>query len=98
LVILTDQAKTDLKQIHSFIKSNSHLYADDYIFSLLETIENLESFPEKGRVVPELGEISIRELISYPYRIIYEIHHDWIAVLGIIHAKRDFMPAFEGRK
>jgi toxin ParE1/3/4 len=97
LVILAKQAKSDLEQIHSYIAATSPLYAEELIDLLLEKTESIDTFPERGRVVPELRENNVRELISNPYRVIYEIYPDIIVVLGIIHAKRDFDTAFEDR-
>jgi addiction module RelE/StbE family toxin len=94
---MAKQAKSDLAQIHSYIAETSPLYAEELIDLLLEKAESIDTFPTRGRVVPELRENNVRELISNPYRIIYEIHPDIIVVLGIIHAKRDFDTAFENR-
>ncbi|MCX6921852.1 MAG: type II toxin-antitoxin system RelE/ParE family toxin [Verrucomicrobia bacterium] len=46
--------------------------------------------PERGRVVPEVNEPSVREIIHGPYRIIYEVFHDptVIYVLRFWHAAR----------
>ncbi|MEI6757861.1 MAG: type II toxin-antitoxin system RelE/ParE family toxin [Chlorobium sp.] len=49
----------------------------------------MSAFPEAGRMVPEIGEPAIRELIIYSYRLIYEIFPDKIEVLALIHAKRN---------
>ncbi len=51
-----------------------------------------------GRIVPELMEENVREIIVFSYRIIYEILPDSISILAVIHAKRDFDSAFEDRR
>ncbi|MCC7212739.1 MAG: type II toxin-antitoxin system RelE/ParE family toxin [Candidatus Brocadia sp.] len=45
-----------------------------------------------GRIVPEISEVNIREVIVYSYRLIYEISSDKIEVLALIHCKQDFSP------
>jgi len=50
----------------------------------------LNLFPEIGRIVPEIGDPKIRELIIYSYRLIYEIYPDKLAILALVHGKRDF--------
>ena len=50
----------------------------------------LTDFPEMGRVVPEISDQNIRELIVYSYRLVYEISAGGIEVLAIIHGRRDF--------
>jgi plasmid stabilization system protein ParE len=98
LVILTEQAKSDLQQIYSFIVKTSPIYAAGLLDSLIEKIEGIDLFPERGRIVPEINEDAVREIFHLPYRIIYEIYPDIVIVLGIVHAKRDFDTAFAGRK
>ncbi len=44
---------------------------------------------ERGRVVPELEEPAVRELIVGSYRLIYEIADADVNVLGLIHGARD---------
>jgi toxin ParE1/3/4 len=36
--------------------------------------------PEMGRVVPEVGDPAVREIVHGAYRIIYELYHDPDAV------------------
>ena len=43
--------------------------------SIVETIERLRDFPLSGRVVPELGDPSIREIIVRSYGVIYRVDH-----------------------
>jgi plasmid stabilization system protein ParE len=42
-----------------------------------------------GRVVPEIMDETIREIISDPYRIIYSTKSSPVTVLTVIHVKRD---------
>jgi plasmid stabilization system protein ParE len=44
-----------------------------------------------GRVVPEINNDSIRELLVYSYRLVYQISQDnEIQVLTLFHSKRRF--------
>jgi toxin ParE1/3/4 len=43
----------------------------------------------RGRVVPEIGDRRIRELIVQSYRLIYKVERSRVAILGIIHGARD---------
>jgi site-specific recombinase XerD len=40
---------------------------------LRDTARNLNTFPDAGRIVPELGDETIRERFVYSYRLIYRI-------------------------
>ena len=87
MVEWTDPAKQDLKSIHDYIAADSKLYAKKVAFEIVEKTENLNLFPEIGRIVPEIGDPKIRELIIYSYRIIYEIYPDKIAILALVQVK-----------
>ncbi len=41
-----------------------------------------------GRVVPEYGDPSIRELIVHHYRFIYRVDDKELAILTIVHSRR----------
>ena len=55
---------------------------------VFEVIERLESFPESGRIVPELNRKKIREIILGNYRIIYRIKKDIVEILTVYHSAR----------
>ena len=69
-------------------------YAKKVSQEIVEKSEKLNSFPEIGRIVPEIGDSNIRELIIYSYRLIYEIFPNRIEVLALIHSKRNFTQEF----
>ncbi|HDY70540.1 MAG TPA: type II toxin-antitoxin system RelE/ParE family toxin, partial [Nitrospirae bacterium] len=86
-------AKEDLRRIHDYISIDSKFYAKKISQDIVEKAEKLNDFPNCGRVVPEIGDSNIRELIIYSYRLVYEINPTVIEVLGIIHEKQDFPSA-----
>ena len=92
MVIWSIPAKQDLKKIYDYIARDSKYYAEKVSQDILERSEKLNEFPQIGRIVPEIGEVHIREVIVYSYRLIYEISSDKIEVLALIHCKQDFSP------
>lgn len=90
MVEWTEPAKQDLKLIHDYIARDSKYYAKKVSFEIVEKSEKINIFPEIGRSVPEIGDLKIRELIIYSYRLIYEILPHKIEILALIHGKRDF--------
>lgn len=50
--------------------------------------EQIGIFPSSGRKVPEYDAEDIREIIEYPYRIIYRIKPDVIDVIAVLHSAR----------
>jgi addiction module RelE/StbE family toxin len=90
MVIWSMPARNDLKQIYDYIAKDSRYYATNVVENVISKAENLDEFPEIGRVVPEIGDKNVRELIIYSYRLIYELVSNDVQILAIIHGKRDF--------
>ena len=95
MVKWTSTAKNDLKKIYSYIAEDSKYYARRVAQDIVEKTEGLNDFPEIGRIVPEINDKKIRELIVYSYRLIYEVKNDDVDILAIIHGKRDFFRAYK---
>ena len=89
-VILTPQSQDDLAHIVRYIAKDSPDHARAFGNLLIDKSLSVGVLPERGRVVPEVNEPSVREIIHGPYRIIYEVFHDptVIYVLRFWHAAR----------
>lgn len=99
MVRWTNPAKRDLKKIHDYIAEDSRFYAKKVVETLVAKAELLSDMPEMGRMIPEFGDSSIRELIIFSYRLVYEVKTDHVDILTIIHGKRDFVAGYqEGRQ
>jgi plasmid stabilization system protein ParE len=90
VVIWTIPAKLDLKEIHDYIARDSKYYAQKVSQDIVDKSEKLKYFPQIGRIVPEINDPNIRELIIYSYRLIYEVILDGVQILALIHSKRNF--------
>lgn len=85
----TDRALTDLSSIREYISQDSPKYAKLTIDTFISEADKLQTFPSIGRVVPEAGNNSIREIIIGNYRFIYKIISDiQIDILTIHHSAR----------
>ena len=82
-------AKKDLRRIFDYIAQDSIYYANNVVQSIVDKSELLNSFPEMGRMVPEIGEPKVKEIFIYSYRLIYESSGKDIHVLAVIHGKQD---------
>jgi plasmid stabilization system protein ParE len=92
VVIWSDPAKADLRSIHDFIAHDSAHYAKKVTQDIVAKTDVLDELPRVGKVVPELGIDTIRELSLYSYRILYEIKNHGVFVLAVIHARRELRP------
>ena len=85
----TNQSLDDIENIAQFIAKDSVRYAEIQVSELFNAVLILEKLPKTGRVVPEIGEINLRELIVGNYRIIYSLKSTHsIDILTIHHTKR----------
>ena len=84
----TPQAADDLEAICLFVARDSPPLAAALADRILRATDRLVSFPRSGRVVPELGVDSLREVIVSSYRIIYRIQKDEVHLLTVHHGAR----------
>ncbi|MEO5501388.1 MAG: type II toxin-antitoxin system RelE/ParE family toxin [Ginsengibacter sp.] len=87
-IIWTEFAIEDLRSIYHYISKDSKRYADRFVEKLIERVEQLETFPKSGRVVPEFSNETIRELIEGNCRIIYKISTNQISKVHVHHSAR----------
>ena len=85
----TAPAEADLDDIFDYIARDAPVYAEQYIDRIIDTVETLYEHPRIGRVVREAGQDHIRELIYRSHRILYAIEPNRIAILAVIHGRRD---------
>lgn len=81
----TDTAVAHLVAIYERIAQDAPVYALRMMDRLTKRSEQIATFPESGRMVPEYEAPDIREVIESPYRIIYRIKVDQIDVLAVVH-------------
>lgn len=92
-VHLTEQAQNELDAV---IEYYERIGADDFaqVFEekIIEKILPLEHFPRMGRLVPEIGDEAIREVLYRNYRIVYVVDQDdeEVDVLTIFHSSQQF--------
>ena len=85
-IFWSDLAVHDLKTIHSYIKEDSKYYADRQIKKIIKRVDQLDNFPESGRIVPEFSISQIRELIEGSYRIVYYLDLNSVFILRVHHS------------
>jgi len=59
----TPQAADDLESITEFISQDSPHYARLFATDVVEAVEQVASFPNLGRIVPERNDPLIREIL-----------------------------------
>lgn len=97
-VVWSHEAIADLEAVADYIARDSPSYAAAFIQETLDTGRSLSVLSRRGRIVPELGNPSIREVFVRDYRLIYSIGESRVVVLGLIHGRRDLKRLWEKEK
>jgi len=87
-IIWSPLAVDRLSEIAEYIAMDNPAAAEKWVNMVFKKVEELQNFPESGRIVPETKNKSIRELIYGNYRIIYRVEKGAISVLTIRHGKQ----------
>ena len=84
-------AESDIEDIVRYISIDDPDQALRFGRFLIHHARGLAQFPERGRVVPEFDDDSIRELIVRRYRIVYRLNHNQrsVEIIRFWHAARD---------
>lgn len=98
-VAWTETAWLDLERIADFIAEGSPGYAAALVRRIRDRARSLDELAERGRIVPELDEPRVRELVVGSFRLIYEADEETVNILGLIHGARDLAALWdrEGR-
>ena len=85
-------AENDLKNIVEYIAEDSPPNALKIFNRIKQKASSLYTFPERGRIVPELREQGIlqyREFVISPWRIQYRISEKRVLVLSVLDSRRN---------
>ena len=87
-IVWAPQAIEDVQAIRAYVARDSVHYADLLVERIVSAVSRLERNPLSGRVVPEVGDASLREIIHGNYRIVYRVRHDVVEVATVLHGAR----------
>jgi plasmid stabilization system protein ParE len=84
-VIWTDPAWDDLDSAAGYIERESAFYAAAFVQEIKAAAASLAHFAERGQIVPEFGDESVRELLVASYRLVYSISATEVVILALVH-------------
>ena len=82
-VIWSPSSLDDIDSIAEYISKDSVYHASLFIDRLFEATDRLKEQPLSGRIIPEIGNSSCREIIYGSYRIMYRIEKNNIWITGV---------------
>lgn len=86
----TPRAAEDLVAIASYIAEDNPTVARTYAAKLKAIAESVARFPNRGRMMPEVGRADVRELLEGNYRIVYRVLDDRCDILTILEGRKLF--------
>ncbi|MBD5801552.1 Toxin ParE3 [Azoarcus sp. Aa7] len=100
-VLLTEGAEQDLEALHDYIAEFDCVENANYVLDqLMEVVESLSQFPERGNYPKELVVLGIKEYrqTSFkPYRVIYRIARGQVIIYLIADGRRDMQSVLARR-
>ena len=84
-IIWTDPAWDDVENAADYIAQDSTFYAAAFVQEIKEAAASLANFAERGQIVPEFGDESIRELLVRSFRLVYKVAEKQVLILTLVH-------------
>jgi toxin ParE1/3/4 len=88
-IIWTEPALSDLNDIAEYIALENIVAAKLLVQTIFSKVERLQTFPESGRIPPELEHLSYLEVVVNPCRVFYKQDGDKVFILFVMRAERD---------
>ena len=100
-VLLIKGAEQDLESIHDYISEFDCVANANYVLDeLMEAVESLSKFPERGSYPKELVGLGIKEYrqtFFKPYRVIYRVTGSQVIIYLIADGLRDMQSVLARR-
>lgn len=86
-IVWSPLALERVEEIARYIACDDRAAAQRWLRDIFVTVDRLALFPQSGRIVPELGVPTIREVIFGRYRVIYRIGTQ-IDIMTVRHGRQ----------
>jgi toxin ParE1/3/4 len=100
-VLLTEGAEQDLEALYDYLTEfDSVTNANRLLDKLIELVESLARFPERGTYPRELVSLGIKEYRQAyfkPYRVIYRVAGDQVIIYLLADGRRDMQAVLARR-
>ncbi len=83
----SDRALERIDEIVDHIALDHPVAAEQWVAELFVAAEQLSEFPLSGRVVPEVENDEVRELIYGAYRVLYQVRES-VEILTVRHGSQ----------
>jgi len=80
-----------------FVAEVSPSFTIGFVEEVREASRSLQTFADRGRIVPEVPHQKLREISVRDHRLIYRVEADEVTIVAIFHGRRDFRRAWGAR-
>ncbi|HMK56606.1 MAG TPA: type II toxin-antitoxin system RelE/ParE family toxin [Dissulfurispiraceae bacterium] len=87
-IIWSPLAIERVTEIAQYIAQDNPAASQKWVEAIFSKVEQLQSSPASGRIVPEVNRKEIREIIFGNYRIVYRTDPKNISILTVRHGKQ----------
>ena len=87
-VVWSPLALERVEEIADYIAADNVDAARVFLIDIFAAVGRLRSFPQSGRVVPEVNRSDIREIIFKKYRVVYRVARQQVSILTVRHGKQ----------
>jgi toxin ParE1/3/4 len=100
-VIIAETAENDLEALFDYVsETRSVAIANALLDKIQRLLDALSIFPQRGSCPRELEgfeESEVRQLMEWPYRVIYEINGTVVDVFAVVDGRRDIQTLLQNR-
>ena len=90
-VVWAESAREALDEVIEYIARDSRPAASVQVLEeALRAGASLATLSERGRIVRELNDPAIRELLVFKYRLLYEVEDHRVLIVAFLYGARDF--------
>ena len=87
-LIWTDPALRSLEEIAEFIALDNPQAARRYVAHMFDAVGRLKDFPKSGAVPPELSDLSYRQVVVAPCRILNRFDGETVWIVHVFRGER----------
>lgn len=100
-VLITLTAERDLRELHEYaLENDGPEKAERVLDRIVEAVASLDRFPDRGAHPPELlhlGNREFRQIVAFPYRIIYRVIGERVFIDLVADGRRDMQALLTAR-
>ena len=89
-VVWAKSARDALDEVIGYIAQDSGRSAGQVLDEALQMAASLATLAERGRVVPECNDPTVREVFVHRYRLQYQVANAKVLIVAFLHGARDF--------